>query len=162
MDEMVLREEFNFVERWRELLDEYGATFDLAVSFEVIEHMTEEHGDEYLRGIHELLRPGGELMISTPVFNGVAAANHIREYTIDELREKLERAGFTIKDRFGTFASYNDIKRGIDQAFDSDEAAVMRKLNERVREFYGDEVMACFVAPLMPDHSRNNAWIAVK
>lgn len=159
---MVLKEEFNFVNRWPELLNEYGATFDMAVSFEVIEHMTESHGDEYLRGVHALLVDGGRLLISTPVFNGHAANNHIKEYTVAELKVKLERAGFTIKDRFGTFASYNDIKRGIDAVFSPEQAVIVKQINERAREFYSDEVMSCFLAPLLPDYSRNNAWIAVK
>jgi hypothetical protein len=159
---LVLKEQFNFVADWRVLLEEYGQTFDTAVSFEVIEHMTESHGDEYLRGLNAMLVPGGKLLISTPAFNGHAAKNHIREYTIDELREKIERHGFKIIDRFGTFASYNDIKRGIAETMSSDEAAVLQKVYDRARQFYGDEVMSCFLAPILPDHSRNNAWVAVK
>lgn len=160
--QMVLKERFNFVTDWRLLLEQYGPTFDTAVSFEVIEHMTEVHGDEYLRGINALLAPGGKLLISTPVFNGRAANNHIREYTVDELRDKLERHGFHITDRFGTFASYNDIKRGLDETMTSAVATEVRAVYERAREFYGDDVMACFLAPVLPDHSRNNAWVAVK
>lgn len=159
---MVLKERFNFVTDWRKLVDEYGQTFDTAVSFEVIEHMTESHGDEYLRGINGLLIQGGRLLLSTPVFNGKAAKNHIREYTIDELREKIERHGFRIESRFGTFASYHDIRRGLAETFTEHEASAISSVYERAREFYGDDVMACFLAPVIPDYSRNNVWIAVK
>jgi len=159
---MVLLEEFNFVTRWSELLETYGAVFDVAASFEVIEHMTEAHGDSYLRGIHELLAPGGKLLLSTPVFNGRAAKNHIREYTIAELDAKLKRAGFEVADRFGTFASYPDIKRALKELENRDEAELLTRVLSRAREFYGDEVLSCYLAPLFPDHSRNNAWVAVK
>ena len=159
---MVLLEEFNFVERWREIKKRWGASFDVAVSFEVIEHMTEPLGDAYLSATHELLRPGGKLIISTPVFNGSAAKNHIREYTVAELHDKLSANGFEVVDRFGTFASWPDVKRGIKQTMEPDEAHTMLRAFERAREFYGAEVMACFTAPLFPDHSRNNAWVAVK
>jgi len=156
-----LRERFNFVERYQELVSEFGQTFDTAVSFEVIEHMTEAHGDTYLHGINALLPVGGTLLISTPVFNGSAAANHIREYTAEELDDKLTQAGFAPKDRFGTFASFNDIKRALKTQGD-DEAEKLLEMYSRAREFYGDEVMACFLAPLFPDHSRNNAWVRTK
>lgn len=158
----ILKEKFNFVTQWSELLEEYGATFDMAVSFEVIEHMTESHGDEYLRGIHALLAPGGRLMISTPVFNGRAANNHIREYTIAELQDKLQKNGFGIQDRYGTFGSYPELKRGIHETFSSDKVEVIMEVYSRLRSYYSDDVLACFLAPALPDYSRNNAWIAVK
>lgn len=53
--------------------------------------------------------------------------------------------------RFGTFASYPAIKAAMTDT-DLD-------VYERVRSFYGDEVAACFMAPLYPDASRNNAWL---
>ena len=159
---MVLKEDFNFVTRWSELKKEFGASFDIAVSFEVIEHMTEPLGDRYLRAVHELLAGDGKLLLSTPVFNGKAAKNHIREYTVAELNEKLKRAGFEVVDRFGTFASYNDVKRGLRETLPRDEGQLLLKTLDRAKEFYGNEVMSCFLAPLLPDHSRNNVWVATK
>jgi SAM-dependent methyltransferase len=158
---MVLLEDFNFVERWRELQKRWKA-FDLAVSFEVIEHMTERHGDEYLSAIHALLRPGGKLLLSTPVFDGSAAKNHIREYTVAELGAKLDACGFEVADRFGTFASWSAVKRGLREVMPEPEARVLLRSLERARGFYGAEVLSCYLAPLLPDHSRNNAWVAVK
>lgn len=156
-----VREKFNFVERYGELLADYGPTFDFAVSFEVIEHMEEELGDRYLEAIYALLEPGGELLISTPVFNGRKAANHIREYTVAELQEKLEAAGFEVVKRYGTFASYHDAKRGLKELY-PDDADRLLEIYEDLRAFYGDNTLACFLAPLLPDHSRNNAWICRK
>ena len=123
--------------------------------------MTVEHGQRYLAGINALLPIGGTLILSTPVFNGSAAANHIHEYTVDELDELLSVSGFEHVDRFGTFASFNDIKRA---AKESDDSAIHAafEMYERARKFYGDEVLACFLAPLFPDHSRNNVWVRKK
>jgi len=156
-----LREKFNFVERWRELSVEFGQSFDLAVSFEVIEHMTLEHGHEYLAGINALLPVGGTLILSTPVFNGSAAKNHVHEYTVGELDQLMLSCGFEHVDRFGTFASFNDIKRAVKESSDPVKLS-MFEAYERARQFYGDEVLACFLAPLFPDHSRNNVWIRKK
>jgi SAM-dependent methyltransferase len=143
--------EFNFVDRWRELPQGH---FTKAVSIEVIEHMNKVDGLEMLRGIHECLAVGGTLLISTPVFNGKAAVNHIHEYEEDELRETLEGAGFKIVKQYGTFASYPVLKKVLPVA----ELALF----DRLREYYSDEVMACFIAPLYPEYSRNIMWVCEK
>lgn len=145
--------EFNLVERYEEIVAKHGY-FDIATSFEVIEHMTIPNGDEYLKAIFNCLAPGGALLISTPVFNGSKAANHIYEYTAPELKEKLERAGFIIEKRFGTFASASDIQKCA--------TPYEKELIESLTQFYSNEVMACFLAPKYPDYARNNAWIARK
>lgn len=155
-------EHFNFVERWPEVLAHYGPIFDTVVSFEVIEHMDEASGDEYLRGCWSLLPVDGRLLISTPVFNGHAASNHIREYSVAEFAGKLERVGFSVQDRFGTFASYNDIKRGLRETYSEEVATWWLEQYARCREFYSDDVLACFLAPLFPDYSRNNVWVCKK
>ena len=96
------------------------------------------------------LKPGGMLLLSTPVFNGKAAANHVHEWDIPELATAVMDAGFSIEGRHGTFASYPDIKR----------VAIPEHLTilEQLRQFYSDEVTACFLAPMYPDQSRNNVW----
>jgi site-specific DNA-cytosine methylase/2-polyprenyl-3-methyl-5-hydroxy-6-metoxy-1,4-benzoquinol methylase len=146
-----VKDEFDFVARYAELGEN---RFDLVTSFEVIEHMGTEDGASYLYAIREVLKPGGTLLLSTPVFNGVAAANHIHEYEIPELRALIEAIGFKVVKRFGTFMSYNDMKRVA--------TPEERKTIEGIREFYDDEVTACFLAPLYPDSSRNNAWVCEK
>lgn len=153
------KQEFNFVTRVDELVDEYGAnSFDRVVSFEVYEHITPSIGVQYLDACRKMLKPDGLLLLSTPVFNGKKAANHIREYTVDELRTILEDRGFTILDRFGTFASYHDIKRGIQDQY-PDEAETILKVYERCREFLSDDLLAGMLSPLAPDYSRNNTWL---
>ena len=137
---------FNFVERHAEL-----DQFDRVICLEVIEHMLPAHGASLLGAIHSHLKPGGKLYLSTPVFNGRAARNHIHEYTVPELRATIEAAGLTVEKRFGTFASRRDLARVA--------APEHLYLLDLIGEFYAADVTACFLAPLYPDASRNNLWV---
>ena len=145
---------FDFVTNGKKLEEKY-TPFDKAVCFEAIEHMGVEDGAKLLENIFFLLRPGGLLFLSTPVFDGQAAANHIHEYTIPELRTAIEGAGFKIVDRKGTFASKPAIRAAMQQA--GDHTAL--DMYDRLEDWFGGEVMSTFVAPLYPDASRNNIWI---
>lgn len=155
---LVTLDEFDFTTRYAETLEhlpkspKFESLFDLAVCLEVIEHMHTCDGARLLEAIREVIKPsGGRLIISTPVFNGRAAANHIHEYTVPELQAALEAAGWEVERRFGTFASYPELKPAL-------SVAQLEDL-QRLREFYDNDVAACFYAPLFPDHSRNNCWV---
>jgi hypothetical protein len=138
---------FNFIERHNEL-----GRVDAIVNLEVIEHMTREHGEELLVAMRDHLRDASStLFLSTPVFNGKAAANHIHEYTIPQLRGLIEKTGYRVEKRFGTFANLNDLKR----VASPQELKVL----EDLRVFHSPDVVACFLAPLYPDASRNNMWV---
>ncbi|MEA3337603.1 MAG: methyltransferase domain-containing protein [Chloroflexota bacterium] len=66
-------------------------SFDMVSSFEVIEHLTDV--DQFLAGVHRVLKPGGVFFVSTP--NGGLNINagknpfHETEYTLAEYRELL-------------------------------------------------------------------------
>lgn len=145
---------FDFVTNGVAFLEERYTPFDVAVCLEVVEHMELPDGAKLLGNVFSLLRPGGRFYLSTPVFDGYRAANHIHEYTIPELKEVCEKAGFTVERRIGTFASKPDIKRVAGPA----ELEVYQKLEE----WFGGDVMATFLAPLYPDASRNNLWVLRK
>jgi site-specific DNA-cytosine methylase/SAM-dependent methyltransferase len=144
-----LRWEFNFTERGDELNQ-----FDLVTCFEVLEHMRKADGLRLLEVLRRRLRPSATLLLSTPVFNGKAAANHLMEWQIDELKAAVEAAGLAVERRHGTFASQGDIRRAASAA----ELDVV----ERLSAYYSGEVLACFLAPLYPDASRNNVWVLSK
>lgn len=61
------------------------AQFDTIVSFQVIEHIQDDH--LFLKEIARLLKPGGKALISTPNIKMTLSRNpwHIREYTADQL-----------------------------------------------------------------------------
>ena len=138
--------EFDFTSRFTEL-----GEFDVVINFEVIEHMRKRDGMALLDAMRRCLAPGGRLLLSTPVFNGKAAANHLHEWTIPEMQEAVEDVGLEVVKRHGTFASWNTIKKVC--------TASEKALLDEVGAFYGGEVLACFLAPKYPDASRNNVWV---
>lgn len=69
-------------------MTEFGDnTFDCVVSFQVIEHIPNDH--LFLKEISRVLKPGGVALISTPNRPLSLSRNpwHIREYTSDELTQ---------------------------------------------------------------------------
>lgn len=143
-------DEFDFCERGRELQDR--GPFDVITCFEVIEHMHPPSGRKLLRNARKLLAPEGRFLLSTPCYDRKRmAANHIHEWEIEELRDAILSSGLKVVDRFGTFASWNDVKK----AATSQEIALAKDL----MRYYSSEVISCFLAPKYPDASRNNVWV---
>ena len=146
---------FNFVDDYLKLWKRTGMAkdekFDCACALEIIEHMQPADGKKLLKGAFHLVRPGGYLYLSTPVFSGVAARNHCHEFTIPELQKLIESTGWIVERRFGTFARINDIKK----VAKPEEWATLQKIGE----FYNNEVLSVFLAPLYPDSSSNNLWV---
>jgi 2-polyprenyl-3-methyl-5-hydroxy-6-metoxy-1,4-benzoquinol methylase len=141
----------NFVDDWKSVRTKHG-TFDLITNFEMIEHMHSEDGYRLLRGMKKLLAEDGSILLSTPVYDGrKMAANHLKEYTVAELKDQIESAGLQVRERYGTFASWNDVRRVC--------TPVEKELLDEVGSFYGGDVLACFLAPKYPDASRNNVWV---
>ncbi|RMI35422.1 class I SAM-dependent methyltransferase [Nocardia stercoris] len=77
------------------------ASVDVVVNFQVIEHLWDQA--QFLRECLRVLRPGGELLISTP--NRITFSPgrdtplnpfHTRELNADEMRELLVEAGFRV------------------------------------------------------------------
>jgi SAM-dependent methyltransferase len=65
------------------------ATFDLVVSFETLEHVPNARA--MLRELRRVLRPGGQLVLSTPNRDFRTTSNpfHVQEFTAAELRSLL-------------------------------------------------------------------------
>jgi SAM-dependent methyltransferase len=150
-------DQFSFVDRYKDLTYPGAGEgfvpgyFDLATNLEVIEHMQPADGKALLEGIRHWVRPDGYLYLSTPVFDGKAAVNHIHEYTIPELQRLVESAGWEVEKRWGTFANLNAIRKVALE----DELRVL----DRVGLYYNPEVQSILLAPLYPDHCRNNLWV---
>jgi 2-polyprenyl-3-methyl-5-hydroxy-6-metoxy-1,4-benzoquinol methylase len=80
--------------------------YDLILSVDVMEHISDD--ELVFRNFFGSLRPGGMLLISTPSDKGGSGVHdhgteesfideHVRDgYGIDEIRQKLMRAGFTL------------------------------------------------------------------
>jgi 2-polyprenyl-3-methyl-5-hydroxy-6-metoxy-1,4-benzoquinol methylase len=138
---------FNFIEEYPKLKPNY----DLITNFEVIEHMAVNDGLRMLQIFKQLLSPNGHILLSTPVFNGSAARNHIHEYTIPELWDQVELAGLRVIKRFGTFANWHEIRK----VAKPEHLATL----EALKTYYDGEVLSTFLAPLYPDSARNNLWV---
>jgi ubiquinone/menaquinone biosynthesis C-methylase UbiE len=71
--------------------------FDVIVSFETIEHITEPDQNSFMREVKRLLKPEGTLIISTPDkkyytdMPGICNEFHLREFYEDEFRGFLEK-----------------------------------------------------------------------
>lgn len=87
------------------------ARFDTIISFETLEHMSEADGDTFLQNLRNALKPGGTLLLSTPLNRSSHRHNttpfHIREYDDAELKAKLEANGFKVIQRFGQCNSWS-------------------------------------------------------
>ena len=75
-------------------------SFDLVGMFEVLEHVADDEG--LLREIARITRPGGRLVLTVPL--GMKHYNaydrfmgHVRRFEPDELRSKIERAGYALE-----------------------------------------------------------------
>ena len=75
-------------------------TFDVVLALDVIEHIQDDRSA--LKGLIDILRPGGRLVLFTPAFPFLWSAqdrvsHHYRRYTAAELRTKLDSAGYTVE-----------------------------------------------------------------
>lgn len=66
-------------------------TFDVVVTFQVIEHIENDH--LFLEEIHRVLKPGGLALVTTPNRKLSLTRNpwHVREYLADELKKLGEK-----------------------------------------------------------------------
>lgn len=77
----------------------YVEEFDVVGAFDVIEHIKED--EVVLSQLHTALKEGGTLMITVPQHPWLWStlddySHHFRRYTEQELRQKIEAAGFEI------------------------------------------------------------------
>jgi 2-polyprenyl-3-methyl-5-hydroxy-6-metoxy-1,4-benzoquinol methylase len=158
--------EFNFVERYKELLKARPEGFDVVVNYEVIEHMKVEHGANLLKAMFAATKPGGVLLLSTPVYDGKRhAKNHIHEYTAPELQASIEKAGYVIERRFGTFMDIKHIGKvephipGMDGKKMLDAIKLVR---QGLEQYFDSDAISNIFGPLYPDHARNNLWVCRK
>lgn len=157
--------EFNFVNRWKELVKEFGL-FDVVVHLEVIEHMRVDHGAKMLKAAFQCLKPGGAMLMSTPCYDGKRhAANHIHEYTVPELDKAVRKAGFVVERRFGTFMDIKHIGKAQPAAEHATPLAVKeaaKLIRDELSDYFDSDAISNFFGPLYPDHARNNLWVCRK
>lgn len=158
--------EFNFVERYKELLTARPEGFDVVVNYEVIEHMKVEHGTSLLKAMFAATKPGGVLLLSTPVYDGKRhAKNHIHEYTVPELQAAIEKAGYVIERRFGTFMDIKHIGKVEPQIPGMDGKKMLdaiKLVRQGLEQYFDSDAISNIFGSLYPDHARNNLWVCRK
>ncbi len=122
--------------------------------FEVLEHNTIPKVIKILANIHEIANKDTTIFISTPIFNGKAAANHINEMTYEQMHALLKTGEFDIMHTYGTFASQKEIEPVLYESGDNDLTIAY----EYLKNYYDSNILACFLAPLFPRYSRNVLW----
>ena len=75
-------------------------TLHCITAFDALEHIPDDEGT--LREIHRMLEPGGVLIASAPAYQFLFAqqdriTHHVRRYTLGEMIDKLEAAGFEVE-----------------------------------------------------------------
>lgn len=88
------------VEIVRGTADDVTGEFDSILCLNVLEHIADDRGA--LVRFHDLLGPGGKLLLLTPAHPALYGANdravaHERRYLKDQLRERLQAAGFEVE-----------------------------------------------------------------
>lgn len=85
---------------------ESAASYDIVISDQVLEHLHPDDIEAHLRGVHQILKPGGRYIFRTPHrFSGPHDVSrvfecdrplgmHLKEYTHREFMTALRRAGF--------------------------------------------------------------------
>lgn len=158
--------EFNFVERYKELLKKRPEGWDVVVNYEVIEHMKVEHGANLLKAMFACTKPGGVLLLSTPVYDGKRhAANHIHEYTVPELQGYIEKAGYVIERRFGTFMDIKHIGKVEPQIPGVDGKKMLdaiKQVRQGLEQYFDNDAISNIFGCLYPDRARNNLWVCRK
>ncbi|CAN5866784.1 class I SAM-dependent methyltransferase [soil metagenome] len=74
-------------------------SFDLALALDVVEHVPDDA--RALSELYRVLRPGGSVLVTVPALDLLwsvhdEANGHYRRYTIAELQERVESAGFEV------------------------------------------------------------------
>ena len=144
-----LIEHTDFVE-WKPLRKSY----DVIVSFEMMEHVEALHAFHMLQKMRELVAKGGDVFVSTPCYSPKMgpASVHVNEMSHLGFMSLILMAGFEIVGNWGTFASRADYKAQLEE----DVAA--ENVFERLSGYYESNVVACVFAPLWPAQARNNLW----
>ena len=99
--------DINFNVQDSKALDYKDATFDLVIAREVIEHVPPEEVKQFLDEICRVLKPGGNVLLTTPSERRRVPSKHFQHFTPEKLTAALNASGFTVKSirGFGWFPS---------------------------------------------------------
>jgi 2-polyprenyl-3-methyl-5-hydroxy-6-metoxy-1,4-benzoquinol methylase len=131
-------------------LDDGEEPFNIVTCFEMLEHVEPSMVLDTFQMIKRVTTPDADIFISTPCFNGKAAANHVNEMTYEALAAVFNQEGFYLHAEFGTFASIRD--------YEMDLSKEERVVFNMMRDYYDVNILATFFAPMHASKSRNVLW----
>jgi len=148
-------------------MDEYKDDWDLIASFEVAEHIGKNNITRYFQQAKSLMVDKTKFLLSTPNYDEKvgAAGNHtydsrdgrgkaVQEFDHNELEEEILENGFTIEQKFGTFASQTHYKHLMNDW--------QKNMFKELNKYYDTNLMSVLMAPMFPKESRNCLWILRK
>lgn len=117
------------------------SSFDLVVSGESIEHISESDADIMVKEVFRVLVPGGNFCLDTPNArltriqspDALIHPEHQKEYLPNEVRDKLVDAGFKIEEMLSVVPMPETIQSGV---FDLDEMPRNLRVGEDPDEGY--------------------------
>ena len=131
--------------------------------------MRVDHGAKLFKACFNLVKAGGVMLLSTPCYDGKRhAANHIHEYTVPELQKAIEKAGFVVEQRYGTFMDIKNIGKvdpllpAVAQSDRDGLSKAIKVVHSHLRHYYDNNALSNIFGPLYPDHARNNLWVCRK
>lgn len=138
---------------------------DRVVSFEVAEHVGKQNVPTFLENFKKCGKDMATYYLSTPNYDSEigAAANHtydsrdgrgIAPQELDhfELQDMILNAGFSIENKFGTFASQRDYKESLN--------GWQSKMYEALSKYYDSNMLSNLMAPVIePELARNTLWV---
>ena len=124
------------------IVDELGMrdSFDMALTIEVVEHIPSDRLRFFLENLRGVLRPGGRVLISTPVRESYDIFNytesHINELSIREMLDILNESGFYVETLWGMgFVSYQSV-------------AIAKRLGLAAREGDSERIFPKWMLPI--------------
>ncbi|HYW04696.1 MAG TPA: methyltransferase domain-containing protein [Gammaproteobacteria bacterium] len=149
-----------------EAIDEPDASFDIVLMFKSLHHVPGESLERALDEIHRVLRPGGLLYVSEPVFAGtfneILRLFHdeeaVRRNAFEGLRRSVEAGRFELVEerflrvpvRFADFAQFDAAVLQVTHTRHELSPELRRTVRERFEAHLGSEG-ACFSQPLRVD-----------
>jgi SAM-dependent methyltransferase len=124
-------------------------SFHLITLLDVLEHLDED--EAALHTLYSLLKPEGYLLITVPAFSFLwsshdVANSHKRRYTLRELKEKAQKAGFKVKymsyfnvSLFLPILFFRLLRKKSSSSLEDDLWLPPKFLNFMLKEFFGSE-----------------------
>lgn len=144
--------------------EEMKLNADHVCSFEVVEHIGKQNISRYLQNFKACGSPFATYYLSTPNFDKTvgAAGNHTydsgdgqgvvpQEFEHQELWSILQDNGFSILEKFGTFASIKDYKHLMNEH--------QQYVFDELYKYYDSNLISIIMAPMFPAQSRNTVWV---